>query len=169
MNMINEQKITPWYRQFWPWFVIMLPASAVVAGIATLIIAIDHPDTVVVDDYYKKGLAINQDLERDSKARSLGLAAEVTLDSTHGTVIATVSGKHLTAWPTLKLQLLHPTLARHDVKIVLQADQQGAYQGSVGELIPGNWHVIIEPPNESWRLHGRLQLPQHHRLALRAD
>ena len=30
----------PWYRQFWPWFIIALPCAAVVGSIATAIIAI---------------------------------------------------------------------------------------------------------------------------------
>ena len=30
----------PWYRQFWPWFIIALPCAAVVGSIATAIIAL---------------------------------------------------------------------------------------------------------------------------------
>jgi hypothetical protein len=40
----------PWYRQFWPWFIIALPASAVIAGFITLWLAISRPDHLVVDD-----------------------------------------------------------------------------------------------------------------------
>lgn len=40
----------PWYKQFWPWFIIALPASAVVAGFYTLWLAINTPDYLVVDD-----------------------------------------------------------------------------------------------------------------------
>ena len=40
----------PWYRQFWPWFIIALPASAVVAGLLTLWIAMSNPDYLVIDD-----------------------------------------------------------------------------------------------------------------------
>ena len=32
----------PWYQQFWPWFLILLPASVVVAGLTTLVIANRH-------------------------------------------------------------------------------------------------------------------------------
>ncbi len=28
--------ITPWYKQFWPWFLIALPASVVVASLITV-------------------------------------------------------------------------------------------------------------------------------------
>ena len=37
---------TPWYRQFWPWFVIALPASAVIAGLTTVWIAVTHQQEI---------------------------------------------------------------------------------------------------------------------------
>jgi len=40
----------PWYRQFWPWFIISLPAAAVIAGIITFWLALSRPDPLVVDD-----------------------------------------------------------------------------------------------------------------------
>ncbi|HEY3488245.1 MAG TPA: FixH family protein [Gammaproteobacteria bacterium] len=43
-----EQKIQhPWYRQFWPWFLIALPASALIASSITCVIALRHADEVV--------------------------------------------------------------------------------------------------------------------------
>lgn len=40
----------PWYRQFWPWFIIALPASAVIASFITLWLAISNPDHLIVTD-----------------------------------------------------------------------------------------------------------------------
>jgi hypothetical protein len=37
----------PWYRQFWPWFLIALPLASVVLGIATVSVAVRHADTVL--------------------------------------------------------------------------------------------------------------------------
>ena len=37
----------PWYRQFWPWFLIVLPASSVVFSFATLYIAVSGADEVL--------------------------------------------------------------------------------------------------------------------------
>ena len=55
----NSQKIPaqvePWYKQFWPWFIIALPASVVIASFFTLWLAISNPDYLVVDeDEYQK-------------------------------------------------------------------------------------------------------------------
>ncbi len=40
----------PWYREPWPWVLIALPLLAVVAGFATLWLALSNPDYLVVDD-----------------------------------------------------------------------------------------------------------------------
>ena len=49
MNLATGEGV-PWYRQFWPWFIIALPASAVVASFFTLWLAISNPDQLVVDE-----------------------------------------------------------------------------------------------------------------------
>lgn len=48
----HNQKLSepPWYRQFWPWFIIALPASAVIASLFTFYLAVSRPDHMVVDD-----------------------------------------------------------------------------------------------------------------------
>lgn len=40
----------PWYKQFWPWFIIALPASVVIASFFTLWLAISNPDHLVLSD-----------------------------------------------------------------------------------------------------------------------
>ena len=40
----------PWHRQFWPWFLIGLVSSAVLASLITLVIAIRNPDPLVERD-----------------------------------------------------------------------------------------------------------------------
>ena len=66
----NADVEKPWYRQFWPWFLIALPAISVVAGLSTLTIAVLNQDSLVRDDWYKDGKAINQSLARDDAAAS---------------------------------------------------------------------------------------------------
>ena len=61
----------PWYREPWPWILMAGPAIVVVAGFATLAIAVKTDDGLVADDYYKQGLAINRVL----RARRAGARA----------------------------------------------------------------------------------------------
>lgn len=69
--------VQPWYRQPWPWFVISLPAAAVVGGIVTAVLAIRNSDEVVATDYYKRGLAINEQLVRRDRATTMGLTVQL--------------------------------------------------------------------------------------------
>jgi hypothetical protein len=48
----------PWYKQFWPWFLIVLPTTAVIASFITLYIAVKHADSPVQDDYVQHGLTV---------------------------------------------------------------------------------------------------------------
>ncbi|MBK6351616.1 MAG: FixH family protein [Proteobacteria bacterium] len=55
---MSDQTERPWYRQFYPWMLIALPASAVIAGFVTLYIAISHPDALVRKDCVRDGATI---------------------------------------------------------------------------------------------------------------
>ena len=44
MKSVTEVQNIPWYCEFWVWFVIALPLSAVLPGFTTLWIAIGHAD-----------------------------------------------------------------------------------------------------------------------------
>ena len=55
---MSNQTERPWYRQFYPWMLIALPASAVIGGFVTLYIAISHPDALVRKDCVRDGVTI---------------------------------------------------------------------------------------------------------------
>ena len=75
----QREDTLPWYKQFWPWFIIALPAIVVVTGINMLFIANKGADDLVVDEYYKNGLAINRELEKLERAEQLGIDAALTI------------------------------------------------------------------------------------------
>lgn len=52
----------PWWRYGWVWLVIAGPASVVLASIATVFIVLSHPEVVIAEDYYRRGLEINKQL-----------------------------------------------------------------------------------------------------------
>jgi len=52
----------PWWKFPLVWMVIAGPAIVVVAGFATLWLAIRTPDPVVSEDYYRQGIEINKTL-----------------------------------------------------------------------------------------------------------
>jgi hypothetical protein len=143
----------PWYRQRWPWLLMLGPAIVVVAGLATLAIAVRSDDGLVADDYYKRGLAINQTLERSARAAALGLSATIDVDAAGNVALAlaTQASDPDAHPPTLRLRLAHPTRAGADRATVLVQDGEGRY---VGRVAPGDgrWRVIVE--TDRWRLPG---------------
>lgn len=155
----------PWYRQFWPWFIIALPLAAVIASIATLIIAAQDPDGLVVDDYYKQGLAINETLERDRKAQALGLSALVRVES--GRLQLTLNGlPSNTDAKDFALRLIHPTRPHLDRDVKLAREGGNQWSAELGAIAPGRWHVQLESPNGGWRIAGRLALPDQQQALL---
>ena len=150
--------LTPWYKQFWPWFLIVLPLCAVVASINMLMLAMDTKDTVVAEDYYKKGKAINMDLRKNKYAKQLGMQFSVeVLDDT--LIISQHGGpEYLTA---LNVELYHPTLSERDHKVMATADANGFYRVTTPKSLNGNWEVRLESFDGKWRLHKRLELKNH--------
>ncbi|HCX34107.1 MAG TPA: hypothetical protein DHV08_11505 [Rhodocyclaceae bacterium] len=155
---MRERRDTgPWYREPWPWLIMVLPVTAIVAGAVTLWLAVRSNDGLVADDYYRQGLAINRSLARDERAGALELAArlrivqdaiEVTMSAREGAVLP----------PELRLKLAHATRPRMDRTITLAGD--GAlYRAPLGALAAGKWQVSIEDGAGTWRLAGPIVLP----------
>lgn len=139
-----------WYRQFWPWFLIGLPALSIVVSVTTLVLAIGNADSLVVDDWYKRGLAINQDIDRGAEAARRGIAATLTVDAVTGDLVARVEGGVDDEALTVSLQ--HPTIAGRDRSYVLVQSAPGTYRAAAADLNPGRWYVAIESASGGWRL-----------------
>jgi hypothetical protein len=52
---MTMQTQRPWYKQFYPWMLIVPPAAAVVGGFITLYLAITNPDVLVRKDCVRDG------------------------------------------------------------------------------------------------------------------
>src|SRR5689334_25396707 len=69
-----------WYREPWPWILMAGPLLVLAAGTMTVWLAIKSDDGLVAVDYYKRGLAINQETARARRAEQLGMAARAEVD-----------------------------------------------------------------------------------------
>ena len=150
----------PWYRERWPWILMAGPAIVVVAGFLTAWLAVRSDDGLVIDDYYKQGLAINQTLGRSVAAGRLGMKAE--LQVADGRMRVLLGGP---AWAgVLTLRLVQPTRAGMDQSVNMAAVAPGVFEGRLRPLQPGRWHVVLEA--RDWRLAGDWQLPAAGSLSL---
>ena len=55
---MDMRETKPWYRQLWPWLLIVPPAAAVIGGAFTLYLAITRPDALVRQDCVKDGVVM---------------------------------------------------------------------------------------------------------------
>lgn len=157
---MNEISV-PWYKQFWPWFLIAFPLSAVLGGIATIIIAMHKPDGLVVDEYYKEGLAINRTLARQQYAIQHAISAQAVYDPTSGALVISLAGQLEQQPAQLSMKLVHPTLANLDQDIQLFPAPEQRYSANMTVAQQGNWHVILEPDSKQWQLTARVNLPDN--------
>lgn len=152
----------PWYRHRGPWLLMAGPAVVVVASFITLWFAIKSSDGLVVEDYYKKGVAINLDLARTEKARELNLSAEA--DFTPGQ--ATFKLKSRDDLPgRIRVIIAHPTRAGFDHTLML-AGVGGIYRGALEPLSAGRWQIYIMDEANTWRLATEIQLPEQQQITI---
>lgn len=154
---LTEKSIKPWYVQGWPWFLLALPTTAVIAGIITLVIAIRTSDGLVVDDYYKEGKAIVQTMNRSNRARELGLIAAMSIRSER--IRIELTAREQGSLPsTLLLTLSHPTREGMDQHFEIRAEA-GRYETGIAALNAGRWLIQIEDKDRTWRLNSAVFLP----------
>lgn len=152
-NHLPREDSEPWYRQFWPWFLIMLPATVVVAGISMIFIANEGADDLVVDEYYKDGLAINRKLEKKELATKLGIGAGIAVSGDQ--IVVTTSGP--VTQVQLKLLLSHPLESNRDFEVILTQSLPGEYRARLSNPVAPRWHwALMSEDEQAWRLDGSL-------------
>lgn len=137
----------PWYKEPWPWLLMAGPAAVVVASAITVWLAVSSSDGLVADDYYKRGLGINQVLRRDQQAVKSGIEARVEHGS--GRLRVYLSGAQPEA---LLAQLTHSTRAGHDRRLQLVRAAPGVYEARLPDLPAGRWRLVLEDPLREWRI-----------------
>ena len=155
----------PWYREPWPWLLMMGPFVVIVAGIVTAWLAVSTNDGLVAEDYYKKGLQIGQTLARSERASSLGLVARVSVTTDELGVRLTAAAPGFSAPQRLTVTVSHPTRAGLDQTRILERTGD-RYAAAFRLPASGHWLVTIEDEAASWRLLGNVVLPAAGEVAI---
>jgi uncharacterized protein len=147
----------PWYKHRWVWFIIAIPATSIVLGFSLLWISIKNADSLVADDYYREGRAINQRLEKDQAAAARGISIDAAIYAQpNGSrrIEARFSANPGTPSPELlRVRMSHPTFNERDVLLTLvKSNKASLYVTEVPELSSGRWYVMIEDENSQWRI-----------------
>ncbi len=167
--ILNKHNEGPWYKHRWPWLLMLGPFVVVIAGSITIWIAVTKQDALVVDDYYKQGKAINQDLRRDRVASDLGVRFSANYDTATRILSGSVTNKAKQASGNLSLRLIHATIPEKDITVLLQPDQAGNFSVTLPMLDLGRWQVMVENEKRDWRLNGIWTRPKQSAFALEAD
>jgi hypothetical protein len=165
-NAILNLPVTPWWKQRWPWLLMLGPASVMVATGYTAWLAIKTPDAVVVGDYYTQGKAINQDLRRDRAAAQLGLSMTLGYDAATGALSGRINRKDT---GPLMLHLSHATQPEKDLKLMLVPDAEGNFSVALPMLERSRWVVLVEGGKREWRLAGAWVWPANRGITLLPD
>lgn len=148
----------PWYRERWPWLLMLGPFVVVVAGIYTAWLAVSSSDGLVTSDYYRKGLTVGQTIARSERAKALGLVARVRVTSDTLSLRLEAASKDFVAPERLVVMVSHPTRAGLDQTQVLT--RAGDIHAARFNLpASGHWLVSIEDQASTWRLLGNVVLP----------
>lgn len=148
-----------WTREPMVWMVIAIPLTSVIMGIILITIAVNNQDGLVADDYYKRGLAINEVIEREARAGELALTAEIDFQPSDNRVSVSLSGGDRFKAPAeIRLGFYHSTRADQDHVLSLRRDAHGVYSAPMPDLSSGRWYVSAE--TAEWRLNGVVRFPE---------
>ena len=162
-----------WYKE--PWMLIVLggPLIVVIAGLLTFYLAWHGADQVITKDYYKQGINIDKDIQRDAKASEYKLSGTLQLNSATGKITLNLQGENL---PPASVLLTissksHTSEFEAQQKISLSQMAPGIYEGllKIQTKIESNgiWYAKIEAAD--WRLTADWPNPLLNSLQLNAQ
>jgi uncharacterized protein len=168
----STQRSASLWRNPMLWLIVALPTAVIVAGFATLAIAITSGGNDAISDNVRRTAQIQTtELGPDERAAALKLSAVLSVHTTDGTQAlevlpatgvlfdsASIEGRALRAQP-LRLLLQHPTRAAEDRELRLLPTANG---WRVAFTLDGShdWRLQVLPEGGAWRLHARLPAGQ---------
>lgn len=158
----SAQTSAPWYRHPWVWGIIAIPASSVIVGIVMIVLAASGPTDLVRDDYYKAGVAINQEFGARERAAELGIEVALVDRGAAGLLVRVDAGAGVTDLGdggALLGELQHPTLAARDRRFELPGVAWGRWAATV-DRFEGVRTLRIEAPDGSWVVQREVRAPR---------
>lgn len=156
MSVASMSMQKPWYRERWPWLLMLPPVASVIGGFVLLYFAVATPNALVVDDYARIEEISKAQAVAEQHAAERGLAATVALAAgERGDTRLTVGmtgDLGAAPPPRLVLRLRHAGNAAGDRLVTLTYD--GREYGGRANLIDGRYDFELAPEDGAWRLAG---------------
>lgn len=155
-----------WYKEPWLLLVVGGPLIVVMASLLTGFIAFRGADQVVAKDYYRQGLMINTNLQRDANARAMKLDARLQLDLEKKQIVMQLQSAQ-TLPETVQLSIASSGANEGSVseivhRLTMQASSGGRYVGDLPHnsgldlaLVHSNVKLLhLKLETNEWRLTG---------------
>ena len=146
-------------RNYWPWLLFSLPFSAVIFGVFMVFTTTFYPDDLVVDNYYKDGMAINQRLTMDELAGQMRVTATL-ISLSEDEIMLEVSNATDSA---IEVNLYHVTDRSLDRSFALIPESGSSYRAKGQNLDvlsrEGIWYIELLGLDDAWRLRKRVHTP----------
>ncbi|TXH73358.1 MAG: nitrogen fixation protein FixH [Lysobacteraceae bacterium] len=150
-------KASPW-RNPMVWLMVGFPLAAVVAGIATVIIAVNAGGNDASPDEVRRTAQIQTtELGPDARAGALKLSAVMSVHEETVEVLP-ATGEFDRTQP-LRLLLQHPSRAAEDRELRLLPNDRG-WQARFTLDTSHDWRIQLVPEGRAWRLRARLPVNQ---------
>lgn len=157
----QEETPQPWYRHPWVWLIIAIPGSSVLVGAFMITAALNTPGDLVQDDYYRAGVAINQDLSARRRAEELGLQAVLQNHGPDDLLLRVEAGPGVTVeapGALLEAHLQHPTLADRDITLRMEPVANGRWAVALPRF-EGTRTLEVTHPSAGWSLRQEVRAP----------
>lgn len=148
--------VKPWYKQFWPWFLIILPLTVVIWTVVTVIVFANNSVSLVTEDYYKKAKALILILLKSMSPKSWDWTLPFTLKVARSSLNSTKVN-------LLTSLLFKPCCSSHTAwsrfSQLITADAKGIYRLNLENELQGPWFIELTPHDGQWLVQGRVTFP----------
>jgi nitrogen fixation protein FixH len=143
----NSQALrNPWVLGLLTFLLVFLSANAIF-----IYLAFKSAPDLVVDDFYERGEAYEQTLERIDREKALGWSGTLLLPAgsrvnQQQSYEALIQGKNSSSLllDSVTLFAYRPSDATADFSVDMQKTASGSYIADVSFNLPGTWDIIVE-------------------------
>jgi hypothetical protein len=113
---------------------------------------------MLVDDYYKQGLEINNSFERDKAAMAYELMADIKFNPSQKVIHLHLYANNTFKYPNqIVANFQHHTRQGFDTDIAFKRIADNTYMADMPELVAGKWYLQLA--DRDWRLTNSVKMP----------
>lgn len=145
----------PWYRYFWPWFILTIILWTLLSASGMLYFAYKDPYSLI-EDSSKVGKIVVSESKSKKMAQSLGIEATISKQAENFKILLSPDG-YANDYQNLSLLILHPSNEEKDKILKLKLIDGQLISGKFTDPV-ADWQVKLNNHFAGWTISGRLKL-----------